>query len=91
MRWSDWLHARVGRTDGIALVRLMELLFNFLTADLKLEPRRVADCLWRDYRNGGRHDKPAFLKDFLSADPLATVRPRRGAAVKRQARHLNRI
>ena len=31
MRWSEWLHGRVGRTDSIALVRLMELLFEFLT------------------------------------------------------------
>ena len=32
MQWSEWLHARTGRTDSIALVRLMTLLFEFLTA-----------------------------------------------------------
>ena len=40
MRWSEWLHARVGRTDSIALVRLMELLFEFLTGEL--QPRTGA-------------------------------------------------
>ena len=35
MRWSEWLHARTGRTDSIALVRLMELLFEFLTVELQ--------------------------------------------------------
>ena len=39
MRWSEWLHARTGRTDSIALVRLMELLFEFLTGELD-QPRR---------------------------------------------------
>ena len=29
MRWSEWLHRRVGRTDSIALVRLMELLLEY--------------------------------------------------------------
>ena len=38
MRWSEWLHGRVGRTDSIALVRLMKLLFEFLTSERKLRP-----------------------------------------------------
>jgi radical SAM superfamily enzyme YgiQ (UPF0313 family) len=88
MRWSEWLHARVGRTDSIALVRLMELLFNYLTGELKLEPARVAGALWRDYQRGGRHDKPGFLKEFLAAEPRAHLEsPRAPRATKRQARH----
>ncbi len=31
LRLSDWLYARLGRTDTIALARLAELLFEFLT------------------------------------------------------------
>ena len=31
MRWSEWLHAKTKRTDSIALMRLMELMFEFLT------------------------------------------------------------
>ena len=88
LHFSDWLHARTGRTDGIALVRLMELLFEFLTAELQLDPKPVAEMLWRDYRRGGRHDKPAFLKNFLTeaaASPTPDARP---ALPKRQARHL---
>ena len=88
MRWTEWLHDRVGRTDGIALMRLMELLFRFLTGELGLPPELAAQALWRDYQRGGRHDKPVFLKDHLpsSAPPLpASPRPR---SLKRQARHL---
>jgi len=88
MRWSVWLHARVGRTDRIALVRLMELLFEFLTGELKLDPKPTAEAVWRDYQRGGRHDKPSFLKDFLSSTsemPSDRIRP---AIPKRQARRL---
>ncbi len=87
LRFSDWLHARTHRTDGIALMRLMELLFEFLTAELHLDPKPVAEILWRDYRRGGRHDKPGFLKDFLSEEILAPPRRTKTALPKRQARH----
>ena len=89
MRWTDWLHARVGRTDSIALLRLMELLFEFLTAELKLQPREVAPTLWRDYQRSGRSDKPSFLKDFLTGghhgSTESATRPVGG--LKRQRRH----
>jgi radical SAM superfamily enzyme YgiQ (UPF0313 family) len=89
LRFSDWLHARTGRTDGIALVRLMELLFEFLTGELKLDAKPVAETLWRDYQRGGRHDKPTFLKDFLSTEEkVVPLRKPKTALPKRQARHL---
>jgi hypothetical protein len=88
-QFSEWLHGRVGRTDGIALMRLMELVFEFLTRELKLEPRAVAEKMWRDYCRGGRRDKPAFLKPYLADEPLsAPVGQRPTALPKRQARHL---
>jgi radical SAM superfamily enzyme YgiQ (UPF0313 family) len=89
LRWSDWLHARVKRTDSIALMRLMELIFEFLTAELRLDAKLVAETLWRDYKRGGRHDKPGFMKDFLSSDePLLPSAKMKTNLPKRQARHL---
>jgi hypothetical protein len=89
MRWSDWLHARTGRSDGFALARLMELLFEFLTGELKRDPHRIAAALWRDYQRGGRRDKPAFLKQFLPAQEAGSLAAtHRSALPKRQARHL---
>jgi len=89
LHFSDWLHARTGRTDSIALVRLMELLFEFLTVELQLDARQVAETLWHDYQRGGRHDKPSFLKDFLSTDEkVVPLRKAKTALPKRQARHL---
>ncbi len=89
LRWSDWLHVQVKRTDSIALMRLMELLFNFLTRELRLDPQFVAETLWRDYKRGGRHDKPGFMKDYLSSEESSLPAKKAGTALpKRQARHL---
>jgi len=88
MRWTDWLHGRVGRTDSIALLRLMRLLFEYLTQELSLSHDAVAQILWRDYQRGGRQDKPVFLKDFLPADTAGAMAPRTSLRLpKRQARH----
>ncbi len=87
--FSEWLHARVGRTDRIALVRLMELLFEFLTHELELDARAVAETIWRDYQRGGRYDKPTFLKTFLTTETTATPASKTKPSLpKRQARHL---
>lgn len=88
MRWSEWLHAKTGRTDSIALSRLMELLFEFLTAECGIDARLAAEKLWSDYKRGGRHDKPGFLKDHLpTKQPDSKPRPVT-TLPKRQARHL---
>ena len=86
LRWSDWLYAQTGRTDAIALSRLMQLLFEFLTVEVKLPHQTVAEALWRDYQRGGRNDKPDFLREHLPANaPLP--RRERTQTLKRQARH----
>ena len=89
LRLSDWLHTRTHRTDSIALVRLMELLFEFLTAELQLAAKPVAEVIWRDYQRGGRHDKPGFLKDFLPTEEKAVpLHKTKTNLPKRQSRHL---
>ncbi len=91
MRWSNWLHGRTGRTDSIALVRLMGLLFEFLTGELKHDPHQTAAVMWRDYQRGGRHDKPAFLAHLLPANEAPLKRRQTHPALpKRQARQADR-
>jgi radical SAM superfamily enzyme YgiQ (UPF0313 family) len=88
MRWSEWLHATTGRTDSIALSRLMGLLFEFLTAEAGQDNRLVAEKMWTDYQRGGRHDKPNFLKDYLPAQKIRAEPKMKVDLPKRQARHL---
>jgi radical SAM superfamily enzyme YgiQ (UPF0313 family) len=87
LRWSDWLHARTGQRHGIALARLAELLFEYLTTETALAPADVAQAMWRDWRRAGRREKPEFLAPFI-ADAAATTPCPAAVAPKRQARHL---
>jgi hypothetical protein len=90
LRWSDWLFAQVGRTDGIALSRLTELLFTYLTTVLKVDPEPTAQALGRDFARAGRREMPEFLRPFVDAQqhraPNLAVR-----ALRRQARHLGTV
>ncbi len=88
MAFSDWLYARVRRGDGIALLRLMQLLFEFLTQERGLNPTAVAAALWRDYQRSGHRDKPGFLAGHLPEDTGTAASRRRAApGPKRQSRH----
>jgi hypothetical protein len=85
---SEWLFARTGRTDSIALARLMQLLFEYLTTEKEIDVKRVAGALSRDYQRGGRRDKPSFLKDILDSDAAPLDGARHSGIPRRQARHL---
>ncbi len=87
LRWSDWLFAEVGRTDGIALARLAELLFKYLTVELNLAALPTAEVMWRDWQRGGRREIPEFLRGHLPEGTVAAPRAKRGGQ-KRQERHL---
>jgi radical SAM superfamily enzyme YgiQ (UPF0313 family) len=88
LRFSDWLYARIARTDSIALARLAELLFEFLTGELKLDAPRVAETLLRDWQRGGRREVPEFLREFLPAENGSHAPASKTLLPKRQARHL---
>ncbi len=87
LRFSDWLFAKIQRTDSIALDRLMELLFDFLTRELALDAGLVAETFWHDGQRTGRRDAPNFLKEFLPEDKWTVSRHRDRSLPKRQARH----
>ncbi len=88
LRFSDWLYAKINRTDSIALARLMELLFEFLTRELALDPKLVAENFWQDCQRTGRRDAPNFLKEFLPEENWFASRERDRSLPKRQSRHL---
>jgi radical SAM superfamily enzyme YgiQ (UPF0313 family) len=86
-RLCDWLFAVDRRMQGISLIRLMELLFRYMT-DVMLGPGRdVAETLWADYLRIGRRDIPHFLVPFDLKRPGAPRKKDR-AAPARQRRHL---
>ena len=89
--FSDWLFVRVGRTDSIALPRLAQLIFNYLTAPVAVSRKSTADSaevaatLSRDYQRAGRQDLPDFLRPFTITAPH---HPSPRTIPKRQSRHL---
>jgi hypothetical protein len=87
MAWSVWLREEVGRTHSIALVRLAELLFRYLTRDAGHPAAEVANALWVDYQRGGRSDKPAFLRPWISTTQTNPTGQAPKTKLKRQARH----
>jgi hypothetical protein len=67
----------------------MELLLEYLTGEIGVEPQRVADALWRDYKRGGRLDMPGFLKELVSPHDAGEAASRRATRLpRRQSRHL---
>ena len=89
LKWSDWLFAQTGRTHGVALVRLMELLLDFLRAEAGVDPEEAKQALLADYRRGGHNDTPNFLT--ASGTGTGTTEPTpqgKRPVAKRQQRHL---
>ena len=68
LAFSDWLYRETDRTSGIALSKLLELLFRYLTEVCGQSPQEVATTLWDDYRAGGHSDRPACLRPWLTAE-----------------------
>ncbi|MCX8109088.1 MAG: B12-binding domain-containing radical SAM protein [Verrucomicrobiae bacterium] len=69
---SDWLYSIEGRRHGIALDRLVRLLFDYLTKIQKHPPNLVAQRLARDYLRPGRREPPQFLKQHLRNHPTTS-------------------
>jgi radical SAM superfamily enzyme YgiQ (UPF0313 family) len=87
MKWSDWLFAKTRRTHGVALMRLMELLMEFLTTEAGVETATAQRALLNDYRRGGHGDTPKFLAEATTSE-LAEAPKQKLPAAKRQRRHL---
>jgi radical SAM superfamily enzyme YgiQ (UPF0313 family) len=87
LNFSDWVHERVGRSDGIALARLAEYLYRFLVDEMRHSEKEVAESLWRDWQRAGRRDPPEFLRGVVEKVE-ATAPGKRSKLPKRQARHV---
>jgi hypothetical protein len=88
LAFSDWLHAELRQTHAIALDRLGQAFFRWLTTDAGLPPGEAADALAEDWRRAGQRDLPAWLAAHVESPALlATTRPPSKHA-RRQARHL---
>jgi hypothetical protein len=89
--FAQWCQARFKRSWGIPLVELAEAVFQFLVDVRGGQPQGTAETIWRDYQRGGRSDRPAFLRSFVTAPPRSpghfpSVSPPRQRRHERAAR-----
>jgi len=90
LHFTDWFHAREGRHHGIALPRLMELVFTFLVEQRGRSATAVAGALDRDCRRAGHRELPPTIRTHAKpraaeAEPAAATAAT--ATARRQARH----
>ena len=88
--FSDWLFQKEQRRHGIALERLAERLFSYLTDTKSITPQQVAEAIWRDFQRAGRKSKPPFLQAYIpdSLKLTSDSQTKSAGAPKRQERHL---
>ncbi|HEX8524183.1 MAG TPA: DUF4080 domain-containing protein [Tepidisphaeraceae bacterium] len=87
---TQHLFDRLGRQHSIALDRLAQLLFNYLTELLHHDASEVARLMHQDLTRGSRRDAPEFLRPYL---PVDWRRPRAAGSPPlppRQSRHLQK-
>jgi hypothetical protein len=88
LAFADWLFAESRATAGIALHRLAELLFRWLTGPRGLPAATVGAALAADYARCARHDWPEFLRPYVQQDAVRRRRVAANPAAARQERHL---
>lgn len=85
-RFSEWLFENENRRHGIALSRLFERVFEYLTDERGEDKAEIATILWSDYTRAGRRDRPAFLRPYELPQPPARSAVER-TVPERQSRH----
>ena len=79
---SNWLHNETDQTHKIALPRLFNLLFQFLTTVLKQNEEKTIEYLLKDFEASGIKGQPKFM---LSDEEK--IKPFKRRSESRQQRH----
>ncbi|MFC5522776.1 B12-binding domain-containing radical SAM protein [Polaromonas jejuensis] len=91
LAFSDWLWQTTGKTHEFALEKLVDLLFEHLTAVRGLAEHEVHAALLADYRASGARGRPQCLAELLSAERLAVPVASGKLRAERQSRHVNQL
>ena len=87
--FCDWLWQTSRKTHEFALERLVDLLFEYLTASRGLAASDVQAALLADYRASGARGKPKSLPAALGTQPSPQAVSQEMRRAERQLRHLN--
>ena len=75
MALTGWLYEQLGRTHAIALDRLAQRLFEWLTTEAGLDPADVAPHLAADIEAGDRRAVQLAFQPFRKGRPGLSWRP----------------
>ena len=87
--FSDWLWKTTGKTHEFALEKLVDLLFENLTAVRGLAPDKVRAALLLDYRASGARGRPQSLAALLGVQAHPQFAAQENRRAERQLRHLS--
>ncbi len=87
MKFADWLYAETNKTHEIALNRLAELLFNYITEKGSVNKAEAANCLLADFTKVGRKRFPGKLQAHVTERPSKNNAPSYSNLPPRQQRH----
>lgn len=89
LNFSDWLWSTTGKTHEFALEKLVDLLFEHLSAVRRIPENEVCAALLADYRASGARGRPQCLAGPLSAERTALPAASGRLRSERQSRHVN--
>ncbi len=85
--FTDWLFKETGRTSAIALNRLAELLFEYVTAVMGKGSAEAANRLFADYARVGRKGVPGTIDAHVTHRTRLTTGDKGDSLPPRQRRH----
>lgn len=88
LRFSKWLYGATLSTWQIALKRLAELLFAYLTGELGLSKATAANAIAADLLRVKGRPLPLVISDNMTVHPGALAARNTQSPGKRQARHM---
>ena len=96
MDFVEFLYTRHPEGHGVALLKLLESAWVYLTQTLQLDPTEAKAILVKDYTGSVKRDLPNYLKDFTEGkkrEVLSTSQEKDSAnststAPKRQLKHM---
>lgn len=84
---TNWLHTETDQTHKIALPRLFNLLFNFMTQILKQDEQQTILFLLKDYDASGIKGKAKFMEKNQNSATKSNNKPFKRRSESRQKRH----
>lgn len=88
MSLTEWLFGKIGRTSAISRVRLLELLYEYLTEVKTYSHEKVATALLEDCKRVGFKELPECLRQFAESNQIKIRQVSNNSGLKRQVKHI---